>query len=199
MKAIFPRMEDTQIFYGAQISTRKYLDSDLSVLDLQCKLISNPDNTGIQASNLETMETKQRVLPSNSFKDTLLHGEIRNIDMGTNNFLPTPQKSLQHSEEGLLKLSFSDEEMTKYCEDLQFTLVGKFSFGYPETKDNIKTFMGFKLKGAFTIGVLNNKHVLIKLKNENDYLRIWEKNTIWFNKYPTRVLKWDKNFNIQKE
>lgn len=78
-------------------------------------------------------------------------------------------------QQGLLKLTFSDDEMAKYCEDLQFALVGKFSFGYPDMKDIIKTFRGFKHKGSFTIGVLNNKHICIQLDNENDYLIIWEK------------------------
>lgn len=107
----------------------------------------------------------------------------------SNTLLPTPQKNLQQVQDGVHKLTFTNEEMTRYFEDLQFALVGKFSFGYPEMNEIIKMFRGFKIKGTFTIGVLNSKRIPIQLDNENDYLKIWEKSTIWFNKFPVRVLK----------
>lgn len=152
-------------------------------------LDSNRENIRTQPTSIDKMLTKKTINLEASFEDTFLQGERRRKCMDTTNFLPTPQKRIQQMEERIMKLSFLKEEINKYSEELQFALVGKFSFGYPEMKDIIKTFRGYMLKGAFIIEVLNNKHIFIQLENEADYIKIREKNTIRFAKYPIRILK----------
>lgn len=81
--------------------------------------------------------------------------------MGNASMLPEPQKQIQILDKGILKLYFLEEEIKGYSKDLQFALLGKFSFGYPEMKEIVKTFRSFNLKGVFTIGVLNSNKLEI--------------------------------------
>lgn len=148
---------------------------------------------------MQSKKTKQRTYLSNSFKKTLLQGENRNLEKDTNIFLPSPQKRVQNLRQGDLKLSFIETKMEKYCEELQFTLVGKFSFGYLEMKEIIKVFRGFELNGHLQLVCLTPNIFSLSWKMKMIILGFGKKNTIWFNKYLMKVLKWDKDFTIQKE
>ncbi|KAG8381199.1 hypothetical protein BUALT_Bualt06G0097400 [Buddleja alternifolia] len=49
------------------------------------------------------------------------------------------------------------------------------------------------------IGVLDHKHVWIRLFDPNDYARVWMKQTWYFDGFPMRVLKWSSNFDPIEE
>ncbi|KAG8379878.1 hypothetical protein BUALT_Bualt07G0135100 [Buddleja alternifolia] len=82
----------------------------------------------------------------------------------------------------------------------QYSLVGKFSHGYPTMTRLRAKFaaLGLLMKD-FKIGVLDNKHVWIRLFDSNDYTRIWLKQMWYFDGFPMRVLKWTPDFDPKEE
>lgn len=106
--------------------------------------------------------------------------------------IPAPQKD---NEKGIHVVTFSKSEMELYSQDLHFTLVGKFSNGYPALHTIRKEFYKFNLTGEYFVDILNVRHIIIKLSNELDYLTIWGKGMIWMDRFPMRVLKWTTDFN----
>lgn len=55
------------------------------------------------------------------------------------------------------------------------------------------------LWAPFQIGLLDNRHLLITLASEDDYLRIYSR-TVWYiGKVTMRVFKWSLNFNTDRE
>lgn len=69
-----------------------------------------------------------------------------------------------------------------------WTLIGKFSQGYnkkdpktgrPSVEDLQKDFGALDLKAAFPIGFLDNRHLMIKLHSEEDYLRVYSR-AVWY-------------------
>ncbi|KAG8365519.1 hypothetical protein BUALT_Bualt18G0113400 [Buddleja alternifolia] len=81
----------------------------------------------------------------------------------------------------------------------QYTLVGKFSHGYPTMTKLRAKFAALGLNKSFKIGVLDQKHVWIRLFDPNDYARIWMKQTWYFDGFPMRVLKWTADFDPAQE
>ncbi|KAG8383586.1 hypothetical protein BUALT_Bualt04G0029100 [Buddleja alternifolia] len=81
----------------------------------------------------------------------------------------------------------------------QYYLVGKFSHGYPTMTRLRAKFAALGLNSGFKIGVLDNKHVWIRLFDPNDYARVWMKQTWYFDGFPMRVLKWTSDFNPTEE
>lgn len=54
-----------------------------------------------------------------------------------------------------------------------YTLVGKFSHGWPTLEKARQCFAKFNLEGNFQLGHLDNKHMLIHLTHEDDFNRLW--------------------------
>ncbi|KAG8382235.1 hypothetical protein BUALT_Bualt05G0055800 [Buddleja alternifolia] len=81
----------------------------------------------------------------------------------------------------------------------QYALIGKFSHGYPSMQRLRSKFETLGLNKGFKIGILDHKHVWIRLFDPNDYARIWMKQTWYFDGFPMRVLKWTSEFNPNEE
>ncbi|KAG8366535.1 hypothetical protein BUALT_Bualt17G0090000 [Buddleja alternifolia] len=85
------------------------------------------------------------------------------------------------------------------AEPYQYSLVGKFSHGYPTMTRLRAIFMKLGLNKGFKIGVLDHKHIWIRLSDPNDYARVWMKQTWYLDGYPMRVLKWTSEFDPAEE
>ncbi|KAL0449147.1 UNVERIFIED_CONTAM: hypothetical protein Slati_1471100 [Sesamum latifolium] len=96
-------------------------------------------------------------------------------------------------------INFSMAETEQLAEHLKFSLVGKFSHGYPSMQTIRSYFSRLGLRGAYSIGVINIKHVLIKLHNEEDLSRIWLKQILFIEGFPMRIFKWTPDFNSKIE
>ncbi|KAG5590811.1 hypothetical protein H5410_041325 [Solanum commersonii] len=58
-------------------------------------------------------------------------------------------------------------------DNLQYTIIGKFSYGKPEIQELRKTLPGHcGIKSECTIGVLDTRHILIRLTTIEDYVRL---------------------------
>ncbi|KAG8390889.1 hypothetical protein BUALT_Bualt01G0130500 [Buddleja alternifolia] len=98
------------------------------------------------------------------------------------------------------KTIFLSKEEDEYMDaPFQYALVGKFSHGYPTMTRLRAKFAAPGLNNGFKIGVLDHKHVWIRLFDPNDYARIWMKQTWYFEGFPMRVLKWSSDFNPAEE
>ncbi|KAG8363950.1 hypothetical protein BUALT_Bualt19G0075600 [Buddleja alternifolia] len=98
------------------------------------------------------------------------------------------------------KIIFLSKEEDEFMSaPFQYALVGKFSHGYPTMTRLRAKFAALGLNKSFKIGVLNQKHVWIRLFDPNDYARIWMKQTWYFDGFPMRVLKWTADFDPTQE
>ena len=54
-------------------------------------------------------------------------------------------------------------------------------------------------KGEFELGLLDNRHVLIQLQQQVDYLRLYSR-PVWYVKgFPMRIFKWTSSFHVDRE
>ncbi|KAG8389622.1 hypothetical protein BUALT_Bualt02G0248200 [Buddleja alternifolia] len=100
---------------------------------------------------------------------------------------------------GRKTIFLSKEEDDFMAAPYQYSLVGKFSHGYPTMTRLRAKFAALGLKQGFKIGVLDHKHVWIRLFDPNDYARVWMKQTWYFDGFPMRVLKWMSEFDPKEE
>ncbi|KAG8380645.1 hypothetical protein BUALT_Bualt06G0037300 [Buddleja alternifolia] len=100
---------------------------------------------------------------------------------------------------GRKTIHISAEEDAIMAEPYQYSLVGKFSYGNPTMTRLRAIFMKLGLNKGFKIGVLDHKHIWIRLFDLNDYARVWMKQTWYLDGYPMRVLKWTSEFDPAEE
>lgn len=89
-------------------------------------------------------------------------------------------------------------------ESLQFAVIGKFSYGWPEIQGLKKIIpKQCELKGDCTIGLLSNRYILIRVTLLEDYVHLLSKPALYIahhgRSYPMRTLKWDPMFNPEEE
>ncbi|KAG8385897.1 hypothetical protein BUALT_Bualt03G0092900 [Buddleja alternifolia] len=126
-------------------------------------------------------------LADKSAKKALVHGVDSKI-IGTSSL---------HN--GRKTIFLSKEEDEFMAAPFQYSLVGKFSHGYPSMTRLRSKFAALGLTKGFKIGVLDHKHVWIRLFYPNDYARVWMKQTWYFDGFPMRVLKWTSEFDPNEE
>ncbi|KAG8383212.1 hypothetical protein BUALT_Bualt05G0161000 [Buddleja alternifolia] len=100
---------------------------------------------------------------------------------------------------GKKTIFLSKEEDDFMAAPYQYSLVGIFSHGYPTMTRLRAKITALGLFKGFKIGVLDQKHVWIRLFDPNDYARIWLKQTWYFDGFPMRVLKWTSEFDPNEE
>ncbi|KAG5595474.1 hypothetical protein H5410_036706 [Solanum commersonii] len=89
-------------------------------------------------------------------------------------------------------------------EDLQYAVVGKFSYGWPDIQDLRKLIpKQCELKGEVNIGLLSNRYILIRATRLDDYVKLLSKPQFYithdYYSYPMRTLKWDPCFDPEEE
>ena len=94
---------------------------------------------------------------------------------------------------------FKAADMLAVSSPFQYALVGKFSKGRPVMPELQKFFTTLDLKDAVTVGLLDNRHVLITLKNKVDFLGVWSRSIWYVCGCPMRVFKWTPKFHVDRE
>ncbi|KAG5586609.1 hypothetical protein H5410_047043 [Solanum commersonii] len=89
-------------------------------------------------------------------------------------------------------------------ENLEYAVVGKFSYRWPNIQDlRILIPKQCELKGEWKIGLLSNKHVLIRETLLGDYVHLLSKPAFYIThinwSFPMRTLKWDPMFDPEEE
>lgn len=89
-------------------------------------------------------------------------------------------------------------------ENLQYAVVGKFFYGWPDLEEIRKTVpIQCEIKGDCKIGFLSDRHILIRLTTMEDYVHVMSKPAYFLHVkdgfYQMRPLKWEPWFNPKKE
>ncbi|KAH0669305.1 hypothetical protein KY285_023463 [Solanum tuberosum] len=89
-------------------------------------------------------------------------------------------------------------------ENLEYAVIGKFSYGWPDIQDLRKLIAKqCELKGECNIGLLSNRHVLIRATLLEDYVHLLSKPAFYITQnnwsFSMRTLKWDPMFNPEEE
>lgn len=112
------------------------------------------------------------------------------------------------SHKGQSAIFFKPPQVTTLAAPFHWILVGKFSqryyksdpkLGCPSLDDLQKYFVSLDMKGEFFIGLLDNRHLLIHLAAEVDYLRLYSQMVWYIIAIMMQVFKWDTNFHVDPE
>ncbi|KAK6794274.1 hypothetical protein RDI58_007727 [Solanum bulbocastanum] len=78
---------------------------------------------------------------------------------------------------GVPRIQWTEEEVHRmnYIENLQYAVVGKFSYGWPDLEE-LRTIIPRQCNiiGECKIGLLRNRHVLIRLEQQEDFINLLE-------------------------
>ncbi|XP_071909708.1 uncharacterized protein [Coffea arabica] len=74
-----------------------------------------------------------------------------------------------------------------------------FSRGRPVLEDLRRFFQAMDLKAQFSVGLLDRRHVLIRLSDEANYYRVWARGIWYIKALPMRVFKWSIDFHVDRE
>ncbi|KAL0320012.1 UNVERIFIED_CONTAM: hypothetical protein Sradi_5262700 [Sesamum radiatum] len=101
--------------------------------------------------------------------------------------------------QGLPKIQFSVAEIERLSEHFRFAIVGKFSHGFPPYRNMHRLLSTLKLQGPFTVTMITNRHVLINLKNEADFTKLWIQRLWHIDGFLMRTFKFTPSFQPQHE
>ncbi|PKU71627.1 hypothetical protein MA16_Dca004469 [Dendrobium catenatum] len=100
---------------------------------------------------------------------------------------------------GIPSLWSSDEEINALVVPFQFSLVGFFPTKRPSLDSIRRFFFNLKLNGEFLVTLLDQKHFLIKLKNDLDYCRMFFHISYVVFNYFMKLTKWSPLVDIGVE
>ncbi|KAL0925310.1 hypothetical protein M5K25_003631 [Dendrobium thyrsiflorum] len=100
---------------------------------------------------------------------------------------------------GIPALLIDDSIVTKLAAPFSFTLVGKFMLRRPNIDIIRKFFFNLKLSAAFSVGLMDQKHIAIQLSNDLDYSRIFSRRVYYIMGCQMRLLKWTPDFDVREE
>ncbi|KAL0926031.1 hypothetical protein M5K25_004412 [Dendrobium thyrsiflorum] len=124
---------------------------------------------------------------SRSFKEVLAGASDGKIDY------------VRSTVKGLPALLFEDSVVSKLAAPFSFTLVGKFMLKRPSIDIIRKFFVNLKLSGAFSVGLMDSRHIAIQLANDLDYSRIFSRRVYYILGCQMRLLKWTPDFDVREE
>ncbi|KAK4346141.1 hypothetical protein RND71_036317 [Anisodus tanguticus] len=125
--------------------------------------------------------------------------------LGRNPTPSIPQKPITYLH-GEPTIRFTNQEVASMVEqqDLKYAVVGKFSHGLPSIAF-LRTAIPKQcsLKAEVNIGLLHNRHVLIRCSIEEDYVTLMSRPNFWIKEnsksYLMRTFKWDIWFTPEEE
>ncbi|KAI0530965.1 hypothetical protein KFK09_000514 [Dendrobium nobile] len=101
------------------------------------------------------------------------------------------------SHRGLPALFISEDEIRSLAKPFEFSLVGRFPGRRPSVEAIRKFCFSLKLIGEFSVTVLNNRNVLIKLENDFDYCRIFSHRSYFVQNCYMKVVKWTHHLDVE--
>ncbi|KAJ8749334.1 hypothetical protein K2173_018818 [Erythroxylum novogranatense] len=137
---------------------------------------------------------------SHSFKDVLgSHASFATPNLLFDSAPTDPDRqALVGRHKGAPAISFKKQHVQRLAQPFQWTLVGKFSYGYnkhnpklgrPSGEELQKYLEAFDFRGDLKVGLLNNRHLLIHFKLMEDFLRMFSRPVWYIRGHAMRVLK----------
>ncbi|MCE3051026.1 hypothetical protein HAX54_048779, partial [Datura stramonium] len=145
--------------------------------------------------------TREKPPPSNPTTPSYIKSFIPEKDK-TVNAIPIKEINYAHGKPIIL---WEEEEVNSMIEqeNLQFALIGKFSYGWQKL-DEIRKIIPLQceVKVECKIGFLRDRHILIRLSTMKDYVHIMSKLAYFLRAksgyYHMRPLKWKPWFNTEE-
>ncbi|XP_020683296.1 uncharacterized protein LOC110100216 [Dendrobium catenatum] len=103
------------------------------------------------------------------------------------------------SHRGMPSLWFSEEEFLHLAKPFEFALVGRFPLKRPSLDSICKFFFILKLSGDFSVTLLDQANVLIKLDNDLDYARVFAHRSYKIFGCFMKVIKWSPVLDLSEE
>lgn len=108
---------------------------------------------------------------------------------------------------GVPRVTWTEEEVNKInvIENPQYAIIGKLSYGWPNLEDlRIQIPKQCKIKGDCRIGLLRNRHILIRLSHMEYFVNIMSKNMYYIVAkygiaYQMRPLIYDAKFKSEEK
>ncbi|XP_019193970.1 PREDICTED: uncharacterized protein LOC109187973 [Ipomoea nil] len=100
---------------------------------------------------------------------------------------------------GMPAVTFSDRDVSQFSQKFKYALVGKFAKGRPSMADLRKTFDQIVFGGAFSLGLIDQRHVLLNFDHETDFQRCWLRKSWSIRGYIMRIFKWTLDFRPDME
>ncbi|XP_020599500.1 uncharacterized protein LOC110038916 [Phalaenopsis equestris] len=101
--------------------------------------------------------------------------------------------------DGETAVYFSAAEIASLNEEVRFTLVGKVQLGHPKM-DLVRSFLdSLNFIGQWKLGLIDGRHLLIQLSMEEDYARLFAKQSVSIGGVTMKIQKWTRDFNPTKE
>ncbi|KAL0341724.1 UNVERIFIED_CONTAM: hypothetical protein Scaly_1835000 [Sesamum calycinum] len=165
---------------------------------------SPPDSTESTqpSSPVQQKQQKQQQTPKKSFAEILTGSNKQRDDELQKFFLADSTPTMVGTRvdiDGCPTLIFNYMEMLSFAAAYRYALVGKFSHGAPQYRNLHHLIAGLGIKCAFTISMINAKHVLISLSNEADLSHLWLRRIWHVQGFPIRVFKWIPTFTPEQE
>lgn len=147
--------------------------------------------------------------PPRSFKDALIHHTSTSSSIHPTN----PEATLTDlgklgTHKGSPAIYYSRPQVTRYSDPYHQTLVAKFSQGFNKQNPDLGRpsldklhdfFVALDLHGEVQLGLLDNRHVLIRCSLQEDYLRIYSRPVWYVRGIPMRIFKWTPGFHVERE
>ncbi|PKA62355.1 hypothetical protein AXF42_Ash009239 [Apostasia shenzhenica] len=92
-----------------------------------------------------------------------------------------------------------DAELDRLAKPLDNMAVGKFSLYRPSMSEIRKFFNSLHLLGNFSLGLYDQKHILIHFSDERDVTRVLIRGSYFVNKNPLQIWKWEVGFRPDQE
>ncbi|WMV24325.1 hypothetical protein MTR67_017710 [Solanum verrucosum] len=108
---------------------------------------------------------------------------------------------------GIPRIVWTEDEVDRMntIENLQFAVIGKFSYGWPILEE-LRSLIPRQcnIKGDSKIGLLRNRHILIRLDQQEDFINLMSKSIYYIlakdrYSYPMRPLIYDAKFRVDEE
>mgnify|MGYP004712738809 CR=1 FL=1 len=134
---------------------------------------------------------------SRSFAEVIGEKSVAPLAAATDGGARVQTVTATHRGEPAVRFAIDDIERVAipFC----FALVGKFSRGRPIMEEIQKFFRALDLKEEVSLGLLDRRHILIRLTNDADYYRIWSRSVWCVLDAPMRVFKWSVDFHVDRE
>ncbi|KAK4337526.1 hypothetical protein RND71_042013 [Anisodus tanguticus] len=118
---------------------------------------------------------------------------------------PIPMKPITYLHgEPTIQFDITEVETMIAQQELEYAVVGKFSYGWPEISV-LRTSIPkqCELKGAVKIGLLCNRHILLRCSLFEDYMALMARPMFYVKDknqyYAMRTFKWDPCFTVEEE
>ncbi|XP_020699241.1 uncharacterized protein LOC110111628 [Dendrobium catenatum] len=96
-------------------------------------------------------------------------------------------------------LWFSEDEFLHLAKPFEFALVGKFPLKRPALDSICRLFFNLKLSGNFSVTLLDQANMLIKLSNDLDYGMVFAHRSYFVYGYFKKVIKWSPLLDLLEE